>query len=60
MTTNKKTRSEVARALGVTGVSVHRICRGEQTPSPALAEKLESLTGVPAWEWVKPAKETAA
>ncbi len=41
-------KREIADALGVSTVSLWRIAEGKQTPSLALAVRLQTLTGIPA------------
>lgn len=42
--------TEVAEALEIHRVTVHRLESGRRRPSPELAEKIASLTGIPATE----------
>jgi len=54
MIRNGWTRAKMAQSLGLTPTSVSRICAGSQRPTPEVAVKLEEITGVAAWEWIKP------
>ena len=44
----------MAPKLGVSRVQVSRLRRGKHKPSLKLAVTLESLTGIPAWDWIRP------
>lgn len=57
MKTAGETDETVAAKLGVSRVQVSRIRRGVNRPSPTVAEKLQAITGYPAWEFLKPAAE---
>ncbi len=45
----------LAPKLGVSRVQVSRIRRGVNKPSTAVAARLEELTGIPAWDFLRPA-----
>jgi transcriptional regulator with XRE-family HTH domain len=53
-TSNKKSDVEIAEIVGVSQATISRIKNGKQKPSPDTAEKLSRLTGIPAWEFIKP------
>jgi transcriptional regulator with XRE-family HTH domain len=42
-----KTEKELADAIGVSQAFVNMLKRGEKMPSPKLAAKIESVTGIP-------------
>lgn len=46
----------LAEKVGVSRVQISRIRRNLSRPSPELAAKLEVVTGVPAWDLIKPAE----
>lgn len=46
----------LAPKLGVSRVQVSRIRRGVNRPSLTVAAKLEELTGIPAWDFLRPAE----
>ena len=50
----------VATETGVSRVQISRIRRGLSKPSPELALKLSSMTGIAAWDFVKPDEAAAA
>ena len=47
----------LAEKLGVSRVQVSRLRRKVCKPSPETAERLERLTHIPAWDFVKPAPD---
>ncbi len=59
MTANEIDDAVMADRLGVSRVSISRIRRGLQRPSPRLAADLARETGIPAWDFIKP-QEVAA
>lgn len=56
MTLTKQGDDTVAQKVGVSRVQISRIRRGLSKPSPDLAAKLEAISGVPAWDFVRPAE----
>ena len=46
-------KSELARNVGVSSATIHRILKGERRAGPKLAIRLEVVTGVeaPCWVW---------
>lgn len=44
---SKKTESELAALLEISQAHVNEIKNGKKRPSPELAQKIESLTGIP-------------
>lgn len=54
MTANEIDDAEMARRLDVSRVSISRIRRGLQRPSPRLAETMARVTGIPAWDFIRP------
>ena len=59
LTQDARPKREIAEALGVSTVSLWRIAEGKQTPSLALAARLQALTGIPAASFA-PAVKAAA
>jgi transcriptional regulator with XRE-family HTH domain len=51
---------ELAKEIGISRVQVYRIRSGQSGASPATAEKLERLTGIPWHEFIKPAQMNGA
>lgn len=47
----------LAPKLGVSRVQVSRIRRGVNKPSATVAARLEELTGIPAWDFLRPARQ---
>lgn len=54
MSNHRETDQTFAPKLGVSRVHVSRLRRGVHKPSPELAVKIEDITGIPAWELLKP------
>jgi transcriptional regulator with XRE-family HTH domain len=48
------TEVETARLVGVSQAQISRIKRGLSKPSPVLAERLQTVTGIPAWDFIRP------
>lgn len=46
----------LAPKIGVSRVQVSRIRRNINKPSPSVAAKLEELTGIPAWDFLRPSR----
>ena len=46
-------KNRLARQVGISGKSIRQILKGTQRPRPALAERLEKVTGIeaPCWVW---------
>lgn len=59
MAAHNETDETVASKVDVSRVQVSRIRRGLSRPSLALAEKLEGLTGVAAWDFLRPSEAPA-
>lgn len=55
-----ETDETVAAKAGVSRVQISRIRRNLSRPSPELAEKLETLTGRPAWDFLRPPSDASA
>lgn len=55
---NKKSRAWLASEVEITEASLSRIINGHQTPSLAVAVKIEAITGVPPKDML-PAKDDA-
>ena len=55
METRFSTR-ELAQMLGVSHQHILYILRGERKPSPAMAERLETVTGIRREAWIWPEK----
>lgn len=47
LTDNEMTAAALARQLEASRSAVHRIVKGERTPSPSMARKLSKVTGIP-------------
>lgn len=60
METAPETDESLAAKVGVSRVQISRIRRDLSAPSPKLAEKLEGVTGVPAWDFLRPSQKRAA
>jgi transcriptional regulator with XRE-family HTH domain len=60
MVRNSETDQSLAPKIGVSRVHVSRLRRSVHKPSPELAVKLESVTGIPAWELLRPTDARAA
>jgi transcriptional regulator with XRE-family HTH domain len=58
MSSSGETDETVAAKVDVSRVQISRIRRGLHKPSPRLAARLEEITGVSAWEFLRP--ETTA
>lgn len=43
-----------AALIGISRSQVSRIKRGINKPSPETAVRLEAVTGIPAWDFLKP------
>lgn len=56
----RETDETVASKVRVSRVQISRIRRGLSKPSPRLASELERVTGIPAWEFVRPQDQPAA
>lgn len=54
MADNRETDQTLAPKIGTSRVHVSRLRRKIHRPSPELAMKLEAVTGIPAWELLKP------
>lgn len=54
MTDNRETDQSLAPKIGVSRVHVSRLRRRVHKPSPELAVRIEQVTGIPAWEFLKP------
>ena len=50
---NTLNKNQLARQVGISSRHIRRIFSGAQKPRPALAERLEKVTGVeaPCWVW---------
>lgn len=53
-TSQNITDKEIGSAVGVSATQIYRIRRGIYKPSSATAERLEALTGIPAWDFMRP------
>jgi transcriptional regulator with XRE-family HTH domain len=53
MDARSETDEALAAKVGVSRVQINRIRRNLSRPSPKLAERLESVTGVPAWDFLR-------
>jgi len=53
MDANSQTKSELARAIGLSPSQASRIVRGEFHPSFRTAREIERVTGVPTTAWPK-------
>jgi transcriptional regulator with XRE-family HTH domain len=60
MTQHGETDETMSGKLGVTRVQVSRLRRDKSKPSPELAVRLEEVTRIPAWDFVKPSSEHGA
>jgi transcriptional regulator with XRE-family HTH domain len=49
-----ETDTSVAEKAGVSRVQILRIRHGVSKPSPRLALTLSGITGIPAWEFLRP------
>lgn len=54
-----ETDQTLAEKVGVSRVQISRIRRCQSKPSPQLAATLERVTGIPAWEFVRPTQAAA-
>lgn len=54
MTKAGETDETLAAKASVSRVQISRIRRDLSSPSPELAVRLEAITGIAAWEFVKP------
>ena len=46
--------ADLADVCGVHRSQIYRIKAGQQRARPELAQELERITGIPAWDFVKP------
>lgn len=51
---NDLNAAKLAPIVGVHHSQLYRIVSGEQRASPKTAAALEAVTGIPAWDFVKP------
>jgi transcriptional regulator with XRE-family HTH domain len=56
MTKTGESDETLAEKAGVSRVQISRIRRDLSRPSPELADRLSKITGIPAWDFVKPLK----
>lgn len=53
-----ETDETLSGKTGVSRVQISRIRRGLSKPSAALAEELSRISGIPAWDFLKPDAST--
>jgi len=56
MADHNETDSSLAAKVGVSRVQVLRIRNGRSKPSPRLANRLEAVTSIAAWEFLRPSE----
>lgn len=59
MNAKKVSDEALAAQVGASRVQISRIRRNLSKPSPRLAEKLERITGLPAWDFLRPTQNAA-
>lgn len=55
-----ETDATLAGKVGVSRVQIYRIRNGSSKPSPKLAQRLSEITGIAAWDFLRPDQDCAA